>query len=77
MGMSVTCYFRHLDEVFKKAGIIVTPQNKKDLDRVIHSLMGTEYKDCPDTWRQVKKRLVEDEADFVSELSNAWRDRPS
>ena len=31
--------------------------------------------DCPAVWRQVKKRLAEDEADFVAELKAAWENR--
>jgi NCAIR mutase (PurE)-related protein len=65
----VTCYFRHLNEVFKKAGIEVTNKNKREIDRVIHEIVGVEYKSCPATWRKVKERLAEDEAAFVSRLS--------
>jgi hypothetical protein len=68
----LTCYFRHIVPVFEKAGITVTPQNKKQLDQVVHSVVGTKYKDCPATWRQVKKYLAEDEAGFVSKLKEAW-----
>ncbi len=65
----MTCYFRHLNEVFKKAGIKVTDQNKREIDRVIHEIVGVEYKNCSATWRKVKERLAEDEAAFVSRLS--------
>ncbi len=75
LASTVTCYFRHLGEVFKKAGIEVTPTNKKQLDRVIHQIVGTEYKDCPSTWKEVKKRLAKGEAGFVQELKNAWLSR--
>jgi hypothetical protein len=68
----VTCYFRHLSPVFEKAGIVVTAENRKQLDQVVHGVVGTKYKDCPATWRQVKKYLAEDEADFVSKLKEAW-----
>lgn len=65
----MTCYFRHLDKVFKKAGIEVTNQNKRTIDRVIHEIVGVEYKDCSATWKKVKERLAEDEAAFMSRLS--------
>jgi len=67
----VTCYFRHLQHVFKKAGIEVTSENKREIDRVIHSIAGVEYKNCPDAWREVKKRIAEDEEGFVSRLKEA------
>ena len=68
----MTCYFRHLKGVFEKAGIQVTPENKKEIDRMIHNIVNVEYKNCPDTWRQVKTLLQKDETDFVSILVNAW-----
>jgi len=58
--------------VFVKAGITVTAENKKQLDKVIHDLVHVDYKSCPDTWRAVKKRLAEDEASFIKELKQAW-----
>ena len=68
----MTCYFRHLQEVFAKAGIEVTKENRKELDMIIHKIMLVEYKNCPATWKEVKKRLAEDEAGFVSKLKAEW-----
>lgn len=64
----MTCYFRHLQEIFEKAGIEVTEANKKEIDRVIHEIVSVQYKDCPSTWKEVKKRVVQDEESFVLEL---------
>jgi molecular chaperone GrpE (heat shock protein) len=69
----LTCYFRHLKDVFAKAGIEVTKENKRDLDKIIHKIMRVEYKNCPDTWKEVKKKLAEDEAGFVSKLKAEWK----
>ena len=71
----MTCYFRHLKDLLKKAGIEVTPQNRQEIDRIIHSIVGVNYKDCPATWKQVKKSIMEDETAFVSNLRNAWKHR--
>jgi hypothetical protein len=71
----MTCYFRHLNEVFKKAGIEVTSQNRQDVDRIIHDIVGVDYKNCPAAWRQIKNRVVEDEAGFVAVLKKAWDTR--
>jgi len=68
----LTCYFRHLQDVFKKAGIEVTKENKREIDKVIHSIVRIRYKDCPTAWKEVKKRIAEDEGGFVSELKKAW-----
>ena len=61
----MTCYFRHLGIVFEKAGIEVTKQNRKELARVIESIVGGDP-ECAEIWRQVKKRLAENESGFVA-----------
>jgi hypothetical protein len=73
--MLMTCYFRHLHEVFRKAGIEVTEDNKREVDRIIHNVVGVSYKDCPATWKEVKKRIAADEGAFVSKLREAWGKR--
>ena len=70
----MTCYFRHLGVVFAKAGIEVTKENRKQLGSIIKVIVGGDM-DCPDVWHQIKKRLAEDEAGFVSELKAAWENR--
>jgi ribosomal protein L17 len=72
MWLVMTCYFRHLKEIFKKAGIEVTSENKREIDRIIHKIVDVECKNCPATWREVKKRIAEDETSFVSMLKEAW-----
>jgi len=64
----MTCYFRHLKTIFEKTGITITKENKQDIDRVIHSIVGVEYKNCSATWKELKKRIAEDEESFVNML---------
>ena len=64
----MTCYFRHLKAIFERTGITITKQNRQDIDRAIHSIVGVEYKNCSVTWKEVKKRIVEDEENFVTML---------
>jgi len=66
----MTYYFRHLKTIFEKTGITITKENKKDVDRVIHSIVGVEYKNCSATWKEVKKRIAEDEESFVNMLKS-------
>ena len=66
----MTCYFRHLKTIFEKAGITITKENKQDIDKVIHSIVGVEYKNCPTTWKEVKKRIAENEENFVNMLKS-------
>ena len=66
--LEMTCYFRHLKDFFNEAGIAVTPENKRVIDKIIHEIVGVEYKNCSATWRQVKLRIAEDEAGFIANL---------
>ena len=72
----MSCYFRHLNEIFAQAGITVTPQKRQALDEAVHELMGIHYKDCPATWREFKKQvLVDDDSrrSFIARLKEAVR----
>jgi len=71
----MTCYFRHLQGVFERAQIEVTRENKREIDQVIHGIVGVDYKDCPAAWREVKRRMAEDEAGFIAELKRALSER--
>jgi len=66
----MTCYFRHLKTIFEKTGITITKENRQDVDRVIHSIVGVDYKNCSATWKEVKKRMAEDEESFVNMLKS-------
>jgi len=68
----MTCYFRHLKQVFEKAGIEVTNENKREIDKVIHAIVGVDYQNCPAAWKEVKKMLAENETVFISNLKEAW-----
>ncbi|NWF86600.1 hypothetical protein HXY32_02125 [Candidatus Bathyarchaeota archaeon] len=69
----MTCYFRHLEEIFSKAGIKVTKEKRQEINRVIRKIVDMEYEGCPDVWREVKKKIVKNEASFVSALKIAWK----
>jgi len=71
---SMTCYFRHLKGIFQRSGIEVTSGNKKELDQTIHEIVAVRYKDCPKTWKEVKKRITEDEDGFAAALKAAWKE---
>jgi hypothetical protein len=68
------CYFRHLGEIFGKAGIEVVRENKKEIDKIIHALVGIDYPNCPAAWKPVKTRISEDEAAFVFALKGAGKE---
>ena len=64
----MTCYFRHINRVFEEIGIEITKENKREIDQVIHKMVGVDYKDCSNAWREVKKKLAEDEEGFINSL---------
>ena len=67
----MTCYFRHMKGIFAEIGVEVTPENKRDIDKQIHKLLGVEYKNCSATWKELKKRREEDEPAFLKALDGA------
>jgi len=68
----MTCYFRHLKDVFAEDGIEITSENKREVDKTIHSIVGVKYKNCPSAWKEVKKRVAKDKDGFASQLKDAW-----
>jgi len=70
----MSCYFRHIKFLFEKAGIEVTPENKRKVDQSVHNIMDTEYKDCPVTWKKIKAEILADpekEEAFIRKLKKA------
>jgi hypothetical protein len=70
----MSCYFRHLKDIFAEVGIEVTAGNKKQIDRAVHQVMGTDYKDCPNTWQKLKQQVLADDQkrrDFIAKLREA------
>ncbi|MHA1934213.1 MAG: hypothetical protein ACW97A_02930 [Candidatus Thorarchaeota archaeon] len=64
----MTCYFRHMKSLFEEIGIDITPDNKREIDKRIHDFIGVDYKDCSKTWKEVKKKLVEDRDGFAASI---------
>jgi hypothetical protein len=72
-----SCYFRHLKHIFEEAGIEVTKENKKDIDRVIHGLVKVPYKDCAPPWKAIKERIrgdTEARKQFAARLRGELKD---
>lgn len=56
----MSCYLRHLNEIFDEVGIAVTSGNKKQIDQAIHQIVGVDYKDCPQAWKKLKQQITGD-----------------
>jgi len=63
----MTCYFRHLEQVFQKAGLVIDVDNRKRVDIIIHEMVGVDYKDCMRVNKGLKD-LLQDEEAFVQRL---------
>jgi hypothetical protein len=57
----MSCYFRHLQDIFNEIGLEVTKENKKEIDRLIHGLVNVEYKNCPAAWKAIKDQVIRDD----------------
>lgn len=53
----MSCYTRHLGDVFLEAGIEYNTENRKLADKHIREIVGKVDEDCPDVWREVKAWL--------------------
>lgn len=70
----MSCYFRHIPDILKEAGIDVTTENKREVDRLVHSLVGVEYKDCSRAWKAVKGQKADEtlRARFIKKLKKKY-----
>ena len=50
-----------MKEILEEAGVEVTKENKKDIDRVIHGLVDVEYKNCSPAWKAFKEQIKIDD----------------
>ncbi len=70
----MSCYFRHMQALFAEAGIKITPDNKKDVDRAIHKIVNVTYKNCPAAWKALKAGTADAEKrqEFIQKLRSAF-----
>jgi len=57
----MSCYFRHMKEILEEAGVEVTKENKKEIDRIMHGIVDVEYKNCSPAWKAVKEHIKGDD----------------
>jgi hypothetical protein len=70
----MSCYFRHLKDIFSEAGIEVNSSNRKRIDQAIHQILAVDYKECPVAWKGLKKEILIDEQrrqEFIQKLKKA------
>ena len=70
----MSCYFRHMKDVLDEVGVEITPDNKKEIDAILHGIAGVEYKNCSPAWKKIKEMVKGDEAErdmFIGKLKKA------
>lgn len=58
-GDEMSCYTRHLGDLFTAAGIEDTKENRKRADGFIRESLAMAGEGCPVVWREVKTRLAD------------------
>ena len=68
----MTCYTRHLKDIFDKAGVEFTKENRKRADKHFKKWLGKT--NCPETWKELKKRLSDsaDREEVIKSLRSAF-----
>lgn len=54
----MSSYTRHLDEIFKRAGVEKTPENRDALDTIIREELGMPRNDEGDVWEIVREKIL-------------------
>jgi hypothetical protein len=65
-----------MKDILEEAGVQITKENKKEIDRIIHNLMGVEYKNCSPAWKAVKDHIRGDEktrSRFIKKLNDSLK----
>lgn len=70
----MSCYLRHIKDIFAEIGIEISPSNKKKVDQLLHDIVGIEYKNCSKAWSKIKELQSSDtlRAEFIEKLKRRW-----
>jgi hypothetical protein len=71
----MSCYFRHLKDIFEEAGITVTAENREQIDRAFHLATDVDYKNCPATWKTLKAIMADEQKrhELIRKLQSAYK----
>jgi len=85
--IKMSCYLRHMEDIFRDAGIEITKENRKDIDEAIHKIVDIDYKNCPEAWKKIKDitkgddenkkvefiRRIKEEAEALIKIRSAFK----
>ena len=63
-----------MKDVLDEVGVEITPANKKEIDEILHGIVGVDYKNCSSAWKKIKEMVKGDPADrelFIEKLKAA------
>ena len=69
----MSCYIRHLTDVFEALGVENDKENRKTMDKAIHRILKTDAT-CPEVWKQLKTIIADGEKkeDLVRKLKGEF-----
>jgi hypothetical protein len=69
----MSCYTKHLEELFLEIGFPFTKENKKVGDALIRKVLKMSKADCPDVWKKLKTVLADKDKkkSLIKELKKA------
>jgi hypothetical protein len=69
----MSCYIRHLSEVFETLGLEENKDNRKLMDKSIRKILKTD-KPCPEVWKKLKNILADEKKkkDLVSKIKKEF-----
>lgn len=73
----MSCYFRYMKDVLAEVPVEIGPANKKEIDAILHGIVGVPYKDCSPAWKAIKTHIkgsAEARAAFVEKLREKLAD---
>jgi len=66
-----------MNDIFKELDIEITNENKKEIDKILHKIVETEYKNCSDAWKKIKAIIKNDNKEekkrFISMIKKEIR----
>jgi len=63
-----------MKDILEEVNVEITPQNKKEIDEILHGVVGVDYKNCSPAWKKIKLMIKGDETsrdEFVTKLKEA------
>jgi len=70
----MTCFTRHLKDLFGEIGVEMNPESKRRVQNELTEIVNPESKKCWDVWKGTKRYLADDKKKklLIKELKKRW-----